>query len=93
MLYAAYWRVFLDKIPAKDEFSRFLEEIYAHEEKEDPITDAEKVLDTIFDEIVQLQSRTYIRLPLRKIVYGIKFGQKQNENDMEDLTKDEKSEA
>lgn len=74
LLFAAFWRVFKDRIPAEDEFADWLGQVYKVKPLEDKRDETEEMLDKLLDQVTKISGDPKTELTLREILRGIKYG-------------------
>jgi len=74
LLFAAFWRVFKDRIPGEDEFADWIGQVYKVKPLEDKRDETEEMLDKLLDQVTKISGDPKTELTLREILRGIKYG-------------------
>jgi len=84
LLFAAFWRVFLDRIPATDEFEAWLAQVYKVKPLDSQRDEAEEMLDKLLDQVAKISGDPKTEVTLRELLRGIKYGEVEKQMYPED---------
>lgn len=75
LLFAAFWRVFFDRIPAQEEFETWLAQVYKVKPLDTGRDEAEEMLDKLLDQVTKISGDPKTEVTLRELMRGIKYGE------------------
>jgi len=84
LLFAAFWRVFLDRIPTTDEFEAWLAQVYKVKPLDSQRDEAEEMLDKLLDQVAKISGDPKTEVTLRELLRGIKYGEVEKQMYPED---------
>ena len=81
LLFAAFWVVYMDRMPTEAEFTEWLSTLYTIKPVDEKRNEADEMVQAMLDEVVAMHGDTRFKFPLRQILGALQSGRVEDEGE------------